>query len=114
VEADGFKLDANHDTPIEADDLPALVAAFGDRAACWSRWQARDAERPWTEKWWFADAAALRGADHNLTASRWRPQTREQVAHRDPLDLLDELKAIEVEIGEEVDALMERLRETVG
>jgi type I restriction enzyme M protein len=25
---DGFKLDANHDQPIEADDLPGLIAAF--------------------------------------------------------------------------------------
>ena len=25
---DGYKLDANHDTPIEADDLPALVQAY--------------------------------------------------------------------------------------
>jgi type I restriction enzyme M protein len=53
----------------------------------------------------------LRGADNNLSASRWRPQTREQVEHRDPLELLDELKAIETEIAEEIDALMDRLRE---
>src|SRR5258707_15261222 len=25
---DGFKLDANHDQPIDADDLPGLIAAF--------------------------------------------------------------------------------------
>ena len=31
AEADGFKLDANHDTPIEADDLPDLIEAFGHR-----------------------------------------------------------------------------------
>ena len=28
ADADGYKLDANHDTPIEADDLPGLVEAF--------------------------------------------------------------------------------------
>jgi type I restriction enzyme M protein len=37
ADADGYKLDANHDTPIEADDLPALVAAFQDRDGCWTR-----------------------------------------------------------------------------
>ena len=114
ADADGYKLDANHDTPIEADDLPGLVATFDGAAGCWVRWQARDAAAPWTEKWWFAEAPALRAADNNLSASRWRPQTREQVAHRDPLELLDELKAIETEITEEVEALMERLRETVA
>ena len=29
VDNDGYKLDANHDTPIEADDLPELVARTG-------------------------------------------------------------------------------------
>ena len=28
---DGFKLDANHEQPIEADDLPGLIAAFSGR-----------------------------------------------------------------------------------
>jgi type I restriction enzyme M protein len=114
ADADGYKLDANHDTPVEADDLPGLIAAFKDSAGCWARWQARDAAAPWTEKWWFAEAEVLRGADNNLSASRWRPQTRAQVEHRDPLELLDELKAIEAEIAEEVDALMDQLRETAA
>jgi type I restriction enzyme M protein len=114
ADADGFKMDANHDTPIEADDLPELIAAFSDSAGCWSRWRARDAAAPWTVKWWFAEVDALRAVDNNLSASRWRPQTREQVAHRDPLELLDELKAIEGEIVEEVEALMDRLRETAA
>jgi len=113
-EADGYKLDANHDTAIEADDLPALVETFQGRVGAWAAWQARDAEKPWTEKWWFASADELRAADFNLSASRWRPQTREQVEHRDPLELLDELKAIETEIAEEVEELMARLREGVA
>ena len=29
ADADGYKLDAQHDQPVEADDLPALVDAFG-------------------------------------------------------------------------------------
>jgi type I restriction enzyme M protein len=111
VDADGYKLDANHDQPIEDDDLPALIAAFHDRAACWRRWQARDPDAAWTEKWWFGSADELRANDFNLSASRYRPQTREQVEHRDPLEILDELKAIEVEILEEVEALADRLRD---
>ena len=113
ADADGYKLDANHDAPIEADDLPTLVGAFQTRIGHWSEWRQRDAEAAWTEKWWFATADELRAADFNLSASRWRPQSREQVEHRDPLDLLDELKAIEAEIAEELEALMDRLRESV-
>ncbi len=52
---DGFKLDANHDQPIEADDLPGLIAAFNSREEMFSDWQNRDAEKPWTENFWFAD-----------------------------------------------------------
>jgi type I restriction enzyme M protein len=113
ADADGHKLDANHDTPIEADDLPGLVEVFQARIGHWSEWQRRIAEAAWTEKWWFATADELRGADFNLSASRWRPQSRELVEHRDPLELLDELQAIEGEIAEEIEALRERLRENL-
>ena len=55
---DGYKLDANHDTPIEADDLPGLVQAYVLRESAWAKWAARDAAAEWGEKWWFADAAS--------------------------------------------------------
>ena len=110
---DGFKLDANHDQPIEADDLPALVAAFKDRAALWATWKKRDPDAEWTGKWWFADAEAIRAADFNLSAGRYRPQSRARVEHRDPLELLDELRAVEREILEEIDQLADAVREAV-
>ena len=34
---DGYKLDANHDTPIEADDLPALARAYAQREEAWAQ-----------------------------------------------------------------------------
>lgn len=40
---DGYKLDANHDTPIEADDLPALAQAYVLRESAWDKWTAHDA-----------------------------------------------------------------------
>jgi type I restriction enzyme M protein len=46
---DGYKLDANHDTPIEADDLPALAETFRQRDASYSMWRARDSETEWSE-----------------------------------------------------------------
>jgi len=113
ADADGYKLDANHDTPIEEDDLPGLIEAFNDRYGGRQSWQQRDPEAPWLEKWWFATAEELREADFNLSASRWRPHAKEEVEHRDPMELLDELEAIEVEIAEEIGALKERLREDV-
>ena len=108
---DGYKLDANHDTPIEADDLPALVEVFETRDTRWDEWQRRIASTSFCEKWWFADAAEIRANDFNLSAGRYRPMNQTAVAHRDPRELLDELAAIEVEIVEEVEALRLALAE---
>ena len=102
---DGYKLDANHDQPIEADDLPGLIAAYRDREKGLKKWDKRDPKTEWTEQWWFADAATLRANDFNLSAGRYRPMSQAQVEHRDPRELLDELAAIEAEIMKEVEAL---------
>lgn len=110
---DGYKLDANHDTPIEADDLPALVTAYKATGDNWTKWQARDAQAEWAEKWWFADAATLRANDFNLSAGRYRPMSQTAIEHQDPRELLDELAAIEAEIAEEVEALRAALAEAV-
>jgi len=109
---DGYKLDANHDTPIEADDLPALIAAYKATANNWTKWQSREAQVEWSEKWWFADAATLRTNDFNLSAGRYRPMSQTAVEHQDPRELLDELAAIEAEIAEEVEALRVALAES--
>jgi type I restriction enzyme M protein len=111
---DGYKLDANHDTPIEPDDLPRLAKAYVLRESAWDKWAARDTAAEWGEKWWFADAAALRANDFNLSAGRYRPMSQSQVDHRDPRELLDELAAIEAEITEEVEALRFSLGERVA
>ncbi len=102
---DGFKLDANHDRAIDEDDLPVLVAAYRTRDERETEWQDRDPEADWTEKWWFAETEAIREADFNMSAGRHRPQSRATVEHRDPLEILEELKGIESEILAEIDAL---------
>ena len=109
---DGYKLDSNHDTSIDEDDLPSLVDAHKNSARVWTEWNARDTASEWTAKWWFADAATIRTNDFNLSAGRYRPMSQSAIAHRDPVELLDELAAIETEIIEEVDALRAAIRET--
>ena len=102
---DGYKMDANHDAPIEQDDLPDLVAAYRYQGERWLDWMARDAAQIWSQKWWFAEEATLRANDFNLSAGRYRPMNQAAVEHRNPRELLDELAAIEAEIVEEVEAL---------
>ena len=58
----------------------------------WADWRDRDAVAPWTEKWWFAAAEAIEREDWNLSASRYRPESREAAEHRDPRELLAELR----------------------
>ena len=102
---DGFKLDANHDQPIEADDLPGLVAAFNSREDLWEDWQGREPTAVWSENWWFAEAEAIEREDWNLSASRYRPESREAVTHRDPRELLAELQEDVTAILGDIDAL---------
>ena len=112
---DGYKLDANHDQPIEADDLPGLIEAFRARDDHWAEWQAAVSNPApatnfeWMKNWWFATAEVLRRNDYNLSATRYRPLSEAQVDHRDPRELLDELAALEAEIVSEVEALREAL-----
>ena len=102
---DGYKLDANHDVAIDQDDLPGLIEAYRSREGNLAAWEARDPAADWSSQWWFADAASIRANDFNLSAGRYRPMSQTQVEYQDPLELLDELAAIEAEIAEEVAAL---------
>jgi len=111
ADQDGFKLDANHDTSIEADDLPGLIEAFKAKDQSWKAWEARDQAKPWTEKWWFADAETLRDEGFNLSASRYRPDDAEAVEHADPRDLLREMRDETASILDEIDMLTAQLAE---
>lgn len=111
ADADGYKLDANHDVAIGRDDLPGLIDTYRQRDARLAEWLARDQAAEWSAQWWFADEATLRTHDFNLSAARYRPMTQTQIEHRDPRELLAELAALEVEIGQEVEALRAALGE---
>ena len=102
---DGFKLDANHEQPIEADDLPNLITAFNSQDEMLATWLARNEDQPWTENWWFADARTIETQDWNLSASRYRPESREAADHRDPRELLAELRDDAAVILHDIEAL---------
>ncbi|MEN8893652.1 class I SAM-dependent DNA methyltransferase [Planktotalea arctica] len=110
---DGYKLDSNHEQPIDADDLPELIDAYRARVAQWDVWQARDMDQPWTEKWWFASADAIEAEDWSLSASRYRPETRLAEKHDKPEDLLNELREDVKDILKVIDTLANQLLEPV-
>ena len=111
VDSDGYKLDTNHDTPTDLDDLPDLAKVFLERNKHWAAWQQRSPNSSWSEKWWFATSEELPSAGWNFSAARWRPQAKSDEESCDPLELLGVLKALEVEIVSELEMLIDRLRE---
>lgn len=111
---DGFKLDANHEQPIEADDLPGLVEAYRSRGERLRDWRERDPATPWTANWWFADAATIEAQNWNLSTSRYRPESREAAEHRDPREMLSELRDETAAILEEIEALAADIAEPVA
>jgi type I restriction enzyme M protein len=109
ADIDGYKLDAQHDTAVDEDDLPVLVDAYRQREQHAKQWEKRNKDAEWTDKWWFASVNELRGNDFKLSAGGYRPLSKQKSSHRNPRELLDELKAIEVEVIAEIDGLAELL-----
>ena len=111
---DGFKLDANHEQPIEADDLPGLIAAFNSRDEMWSDWRNARCGAALGGKLVVRGRRSHRGEDWNLSASRYRPENREAVDHRDPRELLEELQEDVCAILGDMEALAAELQGEVA
>jgi type I restriction enzyme M protein len=101
VRADGFTLDDKR-TPIEQSDYPDIVA----------RWKARDAEaeRPRTAQSFIVPKQEIVDNNYDLSLNRYKELEVEEVEHRSPAEILDELDALEVEIQ----AGLARLREMLA
>lgn len=101
VRADGFTLDDKR-TPIEANDLPDVL----------KRWKDRDAEasRPRTAQSFLVPKREIVDNGYDLSLNRYKEIEVEEVEHRLPTEILDELDAIEVEIQ----AGLARLREMLA
>lgn len=101
VRADGFTLDDKR-TPIEQNDFPDLLA----------RWKARDAERdrPRTAQSFVVPKQEIVDNGYDLSLNRYKELEIEEVEHRSPAEILDELDALEVEIQ----AGLARLREMLA
>ena len=54
VKNDGFKLDSNHDKPINMNDLPLAFDKIKNRNKNYKRWVNRDAKEVWNEIYVFA------------------------------------------------------------
>jgi len=109
VDEDGYRLDAQHDTPIDADDLPIVRDAYKDKTKHLKLWNKRDEDTEWENKWWFAKRDEIVENDYNLSASRYRPTHHADVEHENPIELIDELLGVENNIQKELKVLREQL-----
>jgi type I restriction enzyme M protein len=74
IENDGYKMDANHETPIAADDLPEIISLFENREKLKVNWLSRDADKDWHEKWWVANIEEINKGEFNLSANQYKPK----------------------------------------
>lgn len=84
-------------TPIEANDLP-------DALSRWQSVQSLGAEssehaRARTEQSFFVPVDEIREQGYDLSLNRYRQIVHEEVEHRDPLEILVELRELEKEIA---------------
>jgi type I restriction enzyme M protein len=92
--ADGFSLDDKR-TPIEANDIPDVLAKWPRRD------EGRNSYRVPIEK--------VKENDWSLSAGRYKPVQVETVKHDPPKEILKEMLALEKEIAERVNKLLNAL-----
>ena len=74
VKNDGFKLDSNHDKPINMNDLPLAFDQIKNRNKNYKRWVNRDAKEVWNEIYVFATIDEVKNKNNDLSCSKYFPQ----------------------------------------
>ncbi|MGO4242735.1 class I SAM-dependent DNA methyltransferase, partial [Janibacter sp. RAF20_2_2] len=100
VQADGFSLDDKRN-PIEANDLPDVLA----------RWRDRDAERERarTEQSFTVPKGEIVAQDYDLSINRYKEVVHDEVDHRPPLEIIADIEALEAEIAQGMGELKAKL-----
>jgi type I restriction enzyme M protein len=105
VQSDGFSLDDKR-TALASSDLPDVLA----------RWQtltdadSPEADRPRNAQSFLVPRQQIVDAGYDLSLNRYKEVEHEEVEHRDPLEIIAELQALEAEIAAATAALAESLR----
>jgi len=96
VQADGFSLDDKREK-IDQNDLPDLIA----------RWKARDPKKDTdrTSKAFFVPVQEIRNNKYDLSINRYKETVYEEEKYDPPKEILTRMKALEVEIMQDMDEL---------
>ncbi|WP_066903010.1 type I restriction-modification system subunit M [Millisia brevis] len=90
VRADGFSLDDKRN-PIEANDLPDLLARWKNRGA--------ESERTRTEQSFLVPKADIVAQEYDLSLNRYKEVVYDEVEHRQPLDIIADIEELQDEIS---------------
>ena len=98
----GFSLDdkrteLNH-AVHEQDNIPDIVSRWAERAG-------KEMKRARTEQSFTVPKKEIAANDYDLSVSRYREVTHEQVRHTPPAEIIAELKKIEAEIADGLEEL---------
>ena len=110
VQADGFGLDDKR-AATEANDLPDVLARWGTRPkpgddmGTWS-----EAERPRTAKSFVVSKGEIVAQGYDLSLNRYKQVEHDVSVHRDPVEILADLAALEQEVIDATAALTEALK----
>ena len=103
-------LDAGHDAPVDEDGLPGPVEVVREGEARWTAGCKRDLDENGTANQWLTEAGAVCAADCKLSAHRYRPLRRATVEHRDPPEVVEELRGIATQVLGEIDQRSETVQ----
>lgn len=101
VRADGFSLDDKR-APVDTNDLPDVLTR-------WERREDDERERHRTEQSFCVPRQEIADNDYDLSLNRYKEVVIEEVAHRSPAEILDEIEALEKQITEGTRRLREML-----
>lgn len=107
VRADGFTLDDKR-TPIEADDLPDAL----NRWLSLSKPDNAERSRPRTAQSFLVPKSEIADNHYDLSINRYKEIEHQEVEHRSPEEILDELDALEVEIADGLRSLRAMLADS--
>lgn len=102
VRADGFSLDDKRN-PVEANDLPDLVARWGKR-------DADERERARIDHSFFVPKDEIVMQGYDLSINRYKEIEYEEVEHRPPLEIIADIEQLEREIAQGLDELKAMLK----
>ncbi|WP_068493057.1 type I restriction-modification system subunit M [Pseudoclavibacter helvolus] len=102
VRADGFSLDDKRN-PVEANDLPDLVARWGKR-------DADERERARVDHSFFVPKDEIVQQGYDLSINRYKEIEYEEVEHRPPLEIIADIEQLELEIAHGLDELKAMLK----